>query len=694
MVVIDDIAQLKDLIANNHFNIFGNGYVYSRILNYIENNGWKTHLYSTITTESEWNRNGMTVGICGVNEDQKNIIVIIATNEKDHNEICDSLLQKGFTKIYAMSDHLSLEIEKNEQTSKKKQEELIRKRIIESIGKGLSKEKNCDFLLFSVPYWDVYSPFSAVPSLTAFLKDRGMNVKCLDLGIKSFYEALEDSWKEVAQMFMTRSFWNKRVIVNEENNYQSYEDYIDGLWFFRGEKFEISDVKEKYDSFNGIQRGILNEFYGLILMKDILPINFNVEWTIEDEIEKRNYLSLYKSFNKLLLEGFLPQEIKMIGISVTGTGQFMHGCVLAALLKKIYKGVPIVMGGSCADYFMNSLYFKKRDIFNYFDYVMVGEGETSLFSLYKCINERGDISEVTNLAFVDEDNSVTYTEQMLEDVTTLPVPDYSDLCLGEYLSAYLILPYQASRGCHYGYCAFCNHDEKYRHNYRMKPADKVVQDLLALIRKYNVWNFQFVDEAIRPDHFQEIIEVMEKHQEFNNTKWFYYSRVSFEYNEELLKRAKRVGCEMVMFGVETYNQRLLNFIKKGISVEATKYCLELFHRCGIKTYEWLMCNLPSETIEEMREDFNDVKKYWDNVDNIGMGMFMLENNTDMYKEPKSFNIINVDNNDPIRFQSTNGSEIIDKEKVIETFNMEIFPAIDRRYFDKDRYSLFFRNDKR
>ena len=690
MTVIDDITKLKDLIASNQFNIYGNGYVYSKILNYIENNGLTSNLYSTITTKPEWNRKGMTIGISDVDVDQKNIAVIIATKENNHNDICSNLIQRGFTKIFAISDKLSLDIENNEKISKKNQERLFRLKIKESVDKGLNKAKDCDFLFFSVPYWDVYSPFSAVPSLEAFLKDKGLTVKYIDLGIKSFYECLKDSWKEVAQIFMTRSFWNKRVVVNEKNSYQSYEDYIGGLWFFQGEIFEVLAVKKRYDTFNEIQRGILNEFYGLILMKDILPINFNVKWNIEEEIEKRNYLSLYKSFNKLLDEGSLPRKTRIIGISITGTGQFMHGCVLAALLKNIYKDVSIVMGGSCADYFMNSHYYQKKDVFSFFDYVMVGEGETSLYSLYKCLNENGDISEVTNLAFVDKENRVRYSEQILEDVTTLPVPDYSDLSLKEYLSPYLILPYQASRGCHYGYCAFCNHDEKYRHNYRMKPANKVVGDLLKLIKRYEVWNFQFVDEAIRPDHFQEIIGEMEKHNEFCNTKWFYYSRVSFKYNEELLKRAKKVGCEMVMFGVETYNQRLLDFIKKGISVKTTKYCLDLFHRCGIKTYEWLMCNLPSETIEEMREDFNDVKKYWDNVDNIGIGLFMLENNTDMYKEPEAYNITSVNDNDPIRFQSTNGAEIIDKEKVIEIFYMEIFPAIDRRYFDKDRYSLFFK----
>ena len=234
-----------------------------------------------------------------------------------------------------------------------------------------------------------------------------------------------------------------------------------------------------------------------------------------------------------------------------------------------------------------------------------------------------------------------------------------------------------------------NHDEKYRHNYRSKQMDQVINDLLTLSGKYNSKCFQFVDEAIRPDCFRNMIEEMDKHKEFKDMKWFYYSRVSRQYDEELLRKAYANGCRMVMFGVESFNQRLLNFIKKGITADTSKYCLELFHKCGIKTYAWLLCNLPSETLEEAKKDLEDVKQMKEYIDAFSVGIFRLERNTDMYISPEKYNITYIDPNDPRKFHSHKDGIPIDKDSILNFLEQEYASYQKSCNALGNRYTVFF-----
>ncbi len=218
---------------------------------------------------------------------------------------------------------------------------------------------------------------------------------------------------------------------------------------------------------------------------------------------------------------------------------------------------------------------------------------------------------------------------------------------------------------------------------------KVVEDMVFLSRKYGARCFQFVDEAIHPDCFREMVEEMAKNKEFQDITWFFYSRVSRKYDAELLKNAYENGCRMVMFGVESFNQRLLNFIKKGIMSETSKYCLQIFHDNHIKTYAWMMDNLPSETMEEAYGDLDELKKMMPYIDAFCIGAFMLVKNSDMYKNLAEYNIMSTNVDDPCRFQSHYDGKMIDKDEMLRFHREEYFRFQLEVFLTGNRYTLFF-----
>jgi anaerobic magnesium-protoporphyrin IX monomethyl ester cyclase len=667
------------------------------------------------------------VSIDELKQYRNSALVLIATSDPYHSEINQNLRNLGFKNIYTISTSLKNKIcnalvEKNHKKGRHLLRKLLnrlssfstkiqgahdiekRKDIITDIikefgcrtfckntgdnGKG---EKN-DILFLSPPSWDMYSPFSAVPCLVAKLQEENISCRQIDFGILCFHTAMQENWKKMAERFQSRRYYQDFVSEYVNNAYSTYEEYLDALWFFRDKSgFPLEEVKKRYREMTRVQMGVLEKYYADLYRYKANPIDFNNCNNIELEIENTDISLLWKT---ILDGGFLPllfDAPDVVGISITGTSQFLPGCVLAKLIKACSPNTKIILGGSCADLFFCSSYKKKSDIFHIFDYVVTGEGETALTMLMKFVKNgcKGDPADIPSIACLSSNGQIIRGEEYIEEVETLPAPCYEGLDLSLYLAPEPILPYQSSRGCHYGRCAFCNHNEKYRHNYRTKSAQKTIHDLLALRDKYNIQNIQFVDEAIRPDCFKEMVFEMDKHPEFKTMHWIYYSRVSRKYTKEILDIARRNGCNLAMFGIETFNQRLLNLIKKGISANASRYCLRLFKECGIMTFAWLMCNLPSETIEEARDDIEETKKMAEYLDCVSVGPFCLDINTDMYRNMSEYRITKFDSYDGTRFSSENNGAIIDTEAMLNVFNNEYSPLGRKLFFTNNRYVIFF-----
>lgn len=554
-----------------------------------------------------------------------------------------------------------------------------------------NKALDTDVVLITPPAWDMYTPFGALPCLTAALQEDKVKTEQIDLGIYCFHTKLRKDWRDYAKQFKSREFYEHVVKEYIHNPYMNFSDYKNELWFFNGDTFSVNAVKEKYSLLNRVQIGVLDTFYQNIANSLSVNIDFNLEKDIARAIEKYDKNVLIDSILEMGIVEKIVNAPEIVGISITGTNQFIPACVLAQLVRHFNPDTKIIAGGSALDVFLYSSYENKKEILNYFDYLITGEGETSIRKLVQCIlqSKETDYKNIPNLVRFAQDGTMILPNVFLENVDELPAPSFDGIDFDLYLAPEPMIPYQASRGCHYGHCAFCNHNSKYRHNYRPKKSSKVVEDLIYIMHKYGVFHFQFVDEAIRPDCFIEMVEEMDKHEEFKKTKWIYYSRVSYQYKKELLQKAKRNGCELVMFGVETFNQRLLQFIKKGINAETSKYCIKLFSSAGIKTYIWLMCNLPSETIDEMRGDISDVKEHIEYLSGMGLGPFYLDINTDMYRHMESYNIVSYNPYDGTRFDSLNNGEVIDKDKMFEVYGTEYAPLLSKYFFTTNRYTIFY-----
>lgn len=684
---IDDLIRIVEKPGKLY--LYGAGAVSRKIIKVLEIIKRRDYVYAILVTNI---KNQQTIdGIQIINYDKNKIKnddkVLIATTAY-MQEIYSALSRDNVNNLILVDEKFEEVLDVFIDKQEKQRICTVRDRLVWNFRKE-QVETHYDIAFITPPYWDMYSPFSAVPCLKARLKQEGYEVYQIDIGIICTHYAIKRYGKEVIKKLLSPQCYEDLICCYEENPYTTYEQYINDMDFFYSQNFNVNEIKTRYKTMNFVQRCVVDNFYYGINSMDSSTIDFDNCTSIIDAVNMYSLKFMWEIFEEKSVKRLFSSLPDIIGISITSPCQFLPGCLLAKFIHQIKPETKIIFGGSCADLFINSEYIHKYDIYQYFDYILVGEGESAITQTIRSIHGEADISEIPNLAVIDTDNEVKLNNVIVEDVLKLPLPDYDDLDLGLYLSPELILPYQSSRGCHYGYCAFCNHDEKYRHNYRTKHMKKVVEDLVSLSKRYNCKYFQFVDEAIRPDCFRLMVEEMERNLEFADIKWFYYSRVSREYDQVILEKAYNNGCQMVMLGVESFNQRLLNFIKKGINAETSKYCLRLFKQCKIKTYVWLMDNLPSETIDEAKGDLEEVKRLREYIDAFSVGPFMLVKNTDMYKNLESYNIIEKNDLDPVRFQSHNNGQVIDKEEMLQFDAHEYQKYQLRTFLFGNRYTLFF-----
>jgi radical SAM superfamily enzyme YgiQ (UPF0313 family) len=79
-------------------------------------------------------------------------------------------------------------------------------------------------------------------------------------------------------------------------------------------------------------------------------------------------------------------------------------------------------------------------------------------------------------------------------------------------------------------------------------------------------------------------------------------------NKALFRKMKRHGLEMLLIGFESGNQRILNLLRKGTTVEQNYEAAEICKRLGIRIWANFMLGIPTETNEEAADTVKMIKR--------------------------------------------------------------------------------------
>lgn len=458
------------------------------------------------------------------------------------------------------------------------------------------------------------TPYLGLPSLAAFLQQHGYRAHIIDANLDLFY-----------------SYFSK---LNKDNVISCLLD--DNDWKFSDAVSTMHDNQitnqEKLNS-----KKILDYAYNTIFKE--------IEVFCEEEAISNwglRSVDIRDIFNddgiKIVLSKIFNKQPIIIGFSLLFPSQIVPAISLANLIREQgFKG-HITLGGPQVVK-LNATLSLDSHIYEIIDSVILYEGEEPLLSLARALSGDGRLNNVPNLIYKKKGTVVRNDLIKPIHINDLPTPDFKDIDFPLYLSNEQTVPFMATRGCYWDKCAFCTYKDMHRFNVERKTPKTVVKQIRELLRLYPCRLIRIIDDALPPKVCRELSsQIIE---EGVNVRWNCSARFEKSFTADLCKQMADAGCNRIIFGLESYNQRVLDLMNKGVDVNDILPILKNFHQVGIKCHLSCIIGFPSETIEEAINTERFLIDNADIYDTCGVQPFNLEEGTIIDKAPHSFGIRSV-----------------------------------------------------
>jgi len=205
---------------------------------------------------------------------------------------------------------------------------------------------------------------------------------------------------------------------------------------------------------------------------------------------------------------------------------------------------------------------------------------------------RGEAENIHSF-FIYGDTTIFDKIQYCQDISALPLPDYSNVIGNEFDRGYSflmnkkIIPYSHSRGCPYK-CSFC---ETQNLSQGVRIKNTVKKDLKYLFETYKPDIFFFMDELL--PYYSRLWQT-----QFNGNKTRYFSYIRADIEEYDLKFLIDNGLYACAFGIESgdedYRNRVLG---KSLLDAEIKRTIGILKENNINYIPFFMIGTPDETIE-------------------------------------------------------------------------------------------------
>jgi radical SAM superfamily enzyme YgiQ (UPF0313 family) len=321
---------------------------------------------------------------------------------------------------------------------------------------------------------------------------------------------------------------------------------------------------------------------------------------IEDKhpvkIYDRNLNNSDEDFLKFL-NSYQPQIVGLTSGISTMLFDLIH---LGKIIREASPQAIIIVGGVAAT--------SEPEIFlkePYIDYVLRGEGEEAFLEFCdtfdKTPKKLGKLKNINNNPL-----------KPFVDVNKLKLPNYGLLDIDKYEEFYVNL----TRGCP-GNCFFCYNSRMWGKEgkpfIRSYSIEKSLELFEEIVKKYKRKIFVIVDDNFVSfkNRCIDVCNFLSKYKVH-----IYAQTRADNLDDEILVSLKKAGCHTLLIGVESGSQRVLDFLKKGTTVEKNEEAIQLCKKHKMVANASLMIGLPTETLDELKETVRFVKRTKPDIANV------------------------------------------------------------------------------
>jgi radical SAM superfamily enzyme YgiQ (UPF0313 family) len=299
---------------------------------------------------------------------------------------------------------------------------------------------------------------------------------------------------------------------------------------------------------------------------------------------------------------------QIVLISVPFPGSVYAAFRMAQAIKAHDPAIVTVLGGGYVNTELRQL--KEPRVFDHFDYITLDDGERPLLALLEHLaGQRPRLNLVRTYARVD--GKVRYFNNSEPDIPFAEVgtPTWDGLPLKHYLSLLDMLnpmhrlwsdgrwnKLTVAHGCYWKKCSFCDVSLDYIGRYDGAPAAMLVDRIEEIIAETGQTGFHLVDEAAPPKALKSLAEELQKRN--RAISWWGNIRFEKSFTPELCNQLADSGCIAVSGGLEVASDRLLQLMKKGVSVDQVARVTRAFSEAGILVHAYLMYGFPTQTVQD------------------------------------------------------------------------------------------------
>lgn len=546
-----------------------------------------------------------------------------------------------------------------------------------------------DVLLLIPPLTQLNTPYPATAYLTGFLKGQDIAVKQGDLGLdmvlavfnrkglERLFDAIEagefELNEELALMLDNRLSYEETIddviAFLQNRNYTLAYRIATGGFLPEGGRF--GQVQQMEDFFGSISTQDMARYLCTLYLEDLGDL---IQETVGPHFGFAKYaeriaqtavsfapiraeLELPNNyFDTVLLQEtakyFEQDKPTMVGLTVPFPGNLYGALKIGQWIKQHHPETKVMLGGGYANTELREL--SDVAVFDYVDYITLDDGEGPMLALYNYIKD-GCKSLQLKRTYVCVDSEVQFINNLVGGDFVhkrLPAPSYEGLRLTEYLSMFDV-PNPMHRmwndgrwnkltiahGCYWKKCTFCDISLDYISRFDPAPAAELVDKMEALIKETGETGFHFVDEAAPPLAMRDLaLEILRRGLQVT---WWTNIRFEKTFTPDLCKLLAASGCIAVTGGLEVADQRLLDMIKKGITIEQVARVTAGFRDAGILVHAYLMYGFPTQTEQETIDSLEIVRQLFQHnlLQSAFWHRFAMTVHSPVGINPAEFNVI-------------------------------------------------------
>ena len=326
---------------------------------------------------------------------------------------------------------------------------------------------------------------------------------------------------------------------------------------------------------------------------------------------------------KLTIQAVEKHQPSLVILSVPFPGAMYAALRIAQTIKAKYPKIKIALGGGYVNTELREL--TEPRLFDYVDFISLDSGERPLLNILEHLDGKRSVERLVRTFVRNAAGQVQYMNWQEPDIPfeDVGVATWDGLPLNSYLSLLDMLnpmhrlwsdgrwnKLTVAHGCYWKKCSFCDVGLDYISRYETASASLLVDRIEQIVAETGQTGFHFVDEAAPPKALKALAEELLRRKVM--ISWWGNIRFEKTFTPDLAELLAKSGCIAMSGGLEVASDRLLDLMKKGVTVEQVARVTKGFSDAGILVHAYLMYGFPTQTVQETVDALEYVRQLFEN----------------------------------------------------------------------------------